>query len=134
MAFSPIYMTDAVLSLGATEFQAEVSSAMFTPNAANATWKGLTPGAVHTHTSLATWTLDITLAQDYDEAASLARYLLENEGSEITAQLTPRKAGGTGKGYQATVIVTPATIGGAVDSFATGSVSLGVKGKPASIV
>lgn len=124
---TPLFMKDSVLTIASTGFQAEVSNVQFVPSATTTTWNGLTPAAVHTHMSTATWTLNLTLAQDYDDAESLARYLLENEGEEVAAHFEPKAAG---QGIDATIIITPGAIGGAVNAFAEATVSLGVNGKP----
>lgn len=131
MPFNPLYMKASTLTIDATDFQAQVSAVAFVPSSSTATWKGLAPGAVHTKTSAATWTLNLTLAQDYDEAASLARYLLEHEGESVTAIVEPVDGG---QGYTATVQITPGQIGGAIDSFAEATVTLGVEGKPVATV
>lgn len=124
---NPLYMKEALLSIAATDYAAEVSSVVFTPSSSVATWKGLAPGAVHTAGGLATWTCDITLAQDYDTAASFANYLFDNEGEEVVLTFEPKAGGAT---VTATVIIAAGAIGGAVDAFAEATVSLGVQGKP----
>jgi hypothetical protein len=120
MAFAPIFLKDCVLSLGGTEFQAEVSSAAFTPSTTSAVWKGLTPTSRHTATAT-DWNLDLSVGQDYDTAASLSRYLLEHAGETVEGQLTPKDGG---QGYSANVAIAPVAIGGPVETFAEGTVSM----------
>jgi hypothetical protein len=127
----PIMMGNAKLTLGTDDYEAHVSSAMFTPgNNTPVVFKGLSQESVHTFAQKATWTLDLEYAQDHETANSLALYLLENEGETVTALFEPVDGGA---GYSADVIITPGAIGGAVDTVATGSVSLGVSGRPVRI-
>lgn len=124
---SPIMMGNTKLTFGIDQYEAHVSSVVFTPSAQVTTWKGLTPPAVFSFGSNATWTLDLELAQDWADSLTLSRYLFENEGTEVDVTFEP-VAGGTD--VTATVIITPGAIGGTVDAVATSTVTLGVKGKP----
>src|SRR6187431_2324528 len=99
----PLYLKDAVLTIGATGYEAEVSSATFTPSTSTATWKGLTPEAVFTNTANATWVVDLTFAQDWDDALSLGVYLFEHEGEEVECTFEPKSGGA---GFTATVVIT----------------------------
>jgi len=120
MVYSPVYMRDARVSLGGTDYQMEVAAATITPANTATTWKGLSPaaryGAVGTE-----WTVEITLGQDYDDAESLARYLLENAGTTVPVVVEPRAGG---QGYTVNATLAPAAIGGTVETFAEGTVSL----------
>ena len=132
IAVDPIMMGSAKLTLGANDYEGHVSSAMFTPaNNTPVVWKGLTASSVFSFGTKATWTLDLEYAQDWETADSLSKYLLANEGTVVAAVFEPVDGG---QAYEADVIITPGAIGGAVDSVATGTVSLGVKGKPAPVV
>jgi len=124
---TPLYMKDAVVTIGSTGYEAEISSAVFTPSATVATWKGLTPTAVFTESGAATWVVDITASQDWDDPLSLGVYLFEHEGESVPIAFEP-KAGGAG--FAGTVVITPGAIGGAVDGFAESTVSLPVQGRP----
>ena len=124
---TPLYLKDATLTIAATGYEAEVSSAVFTPSTSPVTWKGLTPTAVFTETPTATWVVDLTYAQDHDDDASLGVYLFEHEGEALECVFAP-KAGGAS--YTATVVITPGAVGGTVDGFAEATVSLPVQGRP----
>ena len=128
IAVDPFLMQDAILNFALDDYAAAVSSATLTPTAANVTWKGLKPAAVFTFAAAATWTLDLEYAQDWETANSLAQYLYLHEGETIAATLTPQD--GLGQAWAVNVIITPGAVGGAVDTVAVGSVSLGVKGRP----
>lgn len=125
---SPLYMKDVVLSLGSNSYEKVVNSVAFTPSGGIATFKGLTPDAVYSFPQSPTWTCDITYAQDWDTTGSLSRYLFDNEGSTVAATFRPRT--GAGPSFTANLFITSGAIGGAVDSVATATVSLGVQGKP----
>lgn len=124
---SPIILTNCKLKVGDDNYEAHVSRVEFTPSAQTVTWKGLTPTSVFTKVSRATWTCTLEYAQDWETTNSLSQYLHENEGSEVAAEFVPEDGGAT---WEATLLITPGAIGGAVDSVATASVTLGVSGKP----
>lgn len=130
IAVQPIVLTDVLLTLGADNYQAHVSSVEFVPTAATATWKGLTPGGSHTATGLASWVCNISFAQDHETDDSLSNFLFDNEGDTVSALFEP-KSGATG--FSADIVITPGSIGGSVDAFAVATVSLGVQGKPVRI-
>lgn len=127
MPFSPLYMTQSVLKLGATDYAAEISGARLVPTSSSATWKGLKAGSTFTKAGLATWALTLDLGQDHETATSLSTYLFANEGSSIAFTLEPL---GGGTAFAGTIIVQASEIGGAVDQFGTATVSLPVSGKP----
>ena len=127
IAVQPILMGNASLTFGADGYQAHVSSATFTPTSSVVTWKGLSPAAVFSFGANATWTLDLELAQDWETASALSRYLYENEGQTVAVVFEPVDGGAS---VTADVIITPGAIGGAVDAVATATVSLGVQGRP----
>lgn len=124
---TPLFMKDAVLTIDSNNFQAEVSKVELTPSSSTSTWKGLTPAAVYTNTSAATWTAALTFAQDWDDPNSLSRFLFEHEGETFAAVFAP-KAGG--QAFTVNIVVTPGAIGGQVDAFSEGTVTLGVAGRP----
>lgn len=127
MPFNPLYMTESVLTIGATDFAAEISGARLVPTSSSATWKGLKAGSTFTKAGLATWALTVNLGQDHELAGSLSTYLYTHEGEEIEFTLEPVE-GGTG--FAGKLIVQAAEIGGDIDSFGTATVSLPVQGKP----
>jgi len=127
IAVNPFMMRDCLFNVAADGYKSHVSSVEFVPTSAVATWKGLTPTAVFSFGSNATWVCNLGLAQDWATANALCRYLFENEGDEVAVTFEP-VAGGPS--ITATLIITPGAIGGAVDAVAVSTVSLGVKGKP----
>jgi hypothetical protein len=127
MPFAPYVARHVSFQLGSDEYAAEVSDAQLIPATTVSTWQGLTPPSQYSDVGPATWTCQVVLAQDYDEALSLATFLFDHEGETIPMTFEPQ-AGGTG--FAADVIITPGTIGGAVNAYAEATVVLGVQGKP----
>lgn len=119
----PFIMGDATITIAGTDYAAQVSSAVFTPTSSIVTWKGLDPGSGVSFPTTATWTLDLTYAQDYTSDTTLASYLLAHEGETIADVVFAPVAGG--RTFTADITITPGAIGGAVDSVAEGTVSLG---------
>jgi hypothetical protein len=126
-ALNPFVLKDCLFQVAADNYEGHVSTVEFVPTSAVQAWKGLTPTAVYSAGTNSTWVCNLGLAQDWQTADSLSRYLFENEGEEVIVRFEPVNGG---LGIDATIIIAPGTIGGAVDTFAVATVSLGVKGKP----
>lgn len=124
----PIILTNVKLKIGDDNYEKHVSRVEFTPSAQTVTWKGLTPSAVYSKTTRATWTCNLEYAQDWETVDSLSQYLHDNEGEEVSATFEPEDGGAS---WAATLLITPGAIGGVVDAVPTASVTLGVSGKPA---
>ena len=127
IALTPILMSDVELTLGANDYEGSVSSVEFVPTSNIVNWKGLTPTASYSFPATPTWQCNLSFAQDWETTNSLSRYLYDHQGETIAASFAP-KAGGSS--FTADLIVVPGSIGGAVDSVAVGTVSLGVQGRP----
>lgn len=127
IAVEPLILKDCLLTIGANDYQASVSSAKFTPSGGVQTWKGLTPAAVYTSADTPTWTLDMKYIQDWDTPESLSNYLYAHEGETVSAVFEPKAGGAT---VSASIIITSGGIGGDVDAWGEESVSMGVQGKP----
>ena len=121
MAFQPLILGASTLTLDAGAYEGQISSAVFTPSASPTAWTAINSDT-YSHTPPATWTLDITLAQDWNSADSLSRYLHENEGSVVPAIFAPIDGGPE---VTANVSVTPGAIGGDTTAVAESTVSLG---------
>ena len=128
IAVNPFVLKDVLLQVAADNYEAHVSQVQFDPSSSIQTWKGLTPTSVHTDATTATWQGTLAYAQDWETPNSLARYLYDHEGEEIDVVFRPRS--GSGPSFSVTIIVTPGSIGGTVDAYATASVTVGCKGRP----
>lgn len=128
IAVQPLYLKDVVLTVDGDTYEKAVSSVAFTPSVSTATFKGLDPAATFTEAGSASWTVDLEYAQDWDSADSLSAYLFSNSGSSVTLSFKPKSA--TGGTWSATVVIVPGSVGGAVDSFGTSTVSLPCSGQP----
>jgi hypothetical protein len=127
---APIILTNVLFQVETDTYEKHVSTVEFVPSSSVVTWKGLTPASVFSAGTTATWTCNLSFAQDWETADSLSLYLFENEGEEIDVTFEPVNGGA---GFTATLIVTPGSIGGAVDSVAVSTVTLGVRGKPVHV-
>lgn len=130
IAVKPIVLKDCKLKIAADNYEAHVSSVTVTPSVSTQTWKGLTPAASFTDSSSPSWVAGLEYAQDWETPESLARYLFEHQGETVTALFQPKAGTGLPE-FTVDLVITPGPIGGTIDSFATGSVSLGVSGQPA---
>jgi hypothetical protein len=129
IAVSPFVLKDVDLVIETDNYEAHVSQVLFQPSSQTVTWKGLTPAATFSDQTAATWTVQLTFAQDWATADSLSNYLLENAGEKVTAVFKPKK-GTAAPTFTADVILAAPPIGGTVDQVATGQVTLGVDGAP----
>jgi hypothetical protein len=121
MAFQPFILGASVLTIDGDAYEGQVSGAVFTPSASVTTWTSIS-SVTHSFTSPATWVLDLTLAQDWQDADALARYLHENEGEVVPAVFTPISGGET---VTANITVTPGAIGGGSAGVAESTVQMG---------
>lgn len=126
---TPFVMRNAILELGTDDYAKAVSSATLTPSGGITTFKGLKPDAVFTYPQSTTWTLDLEYAQDWGIAGSLSVWLFNNQGTNQPFELTADDVAGSTV-WNGTVVITAGAVGGAVDSVATATVSLGVVGQP----
>lgn len=118
----PFIMRDCLFQVEEDNYEAHVSQVQFDPSSQVVRWKGLTPTSNHSFGTTAEWSCNLAYAQDWNTAASLSEYLHEHEGESIDVTFTPVNGG---RPITATLIVTPGSIGGQVDSVATASVTLG---------
>jgi hypothetical protein len=131
IAIVPFVLKDCKFKVAADNYEGHTSAVEFVPTASTVVWNGLTPAASFTDVATATWVCNVALAQDWETTDSLSRYLFENEGEAVEVEFEP-VSGGTG--FEATIVITPGSIGGSGGAVAVASVSLGVRGRPAEIV
>lgn len=129
IAVKPIVLKDCKLKIDADNYEAHVSSVTVTPTVNTQTWKGLTPSAVKTDSSAPSWVASLEYAQDWETTDSLARYLFEHQGETVTALFQPQQGSALPE-FTLDLVIAPGPIGGSIDTFATGSVNLGVDGQP----
>lgn len=127
IAVQPRTFKNCNLAIGEDQYQSHVSAATFIPSATEVVWKGASEGAVFTDMTRASWKLQLDYAQDWETADALSRYLHEHEGEIVPVEFQPVDGGAA---FTAMVIITPGPAGGTVDATMTGSVTLGVQGKP----
>lgn len=131
---APIIMRDVLLrftgvgtATGTGDFEKHVSQVQFDPSTSIQTWQGLNPQAVYTDATAATWTCTLAYAQDWETTNSLSQFLFDNQGEKIECLFEPKTGG---KGWEATLVIVPGSIGGTVGSYATATVTCGVDGAP----
>lgn len=117
----PLVLKDVTATIGTDDFKKHLDQVTLTPSSSTQSWTGLGSNT-HTDVATATWTLNLNYVQDWESAASLSRYLHENEGETVAFSFKP-KAGGPS--FTTDVVITPGAIGGTVNAFATTSVTLG---------
>jgi hypothetical protein len=121
IAAQPFTMKDVNIEIDGDDYKRHTSRVRFVPTVNRSTWKALAPAATYGAQGLAEWSCELALAQDWENPLSLANYLLENEGDEVTATFRP-VAGGVG--FTSTITLAPPTIGGDVDTTATAEITM----------
>ena len=125
----PIVLKDVTLQVDTDNFEMHVSQVQFDPAAQTQTWKGLTPAAVFTDQSSPTWTCTLAYAQDWSTEQTLSSYLYAHQGEVKHVTFLP-DVNSPQATWDADVIISAGSIGGAVDAFSVGTVTLGVQGRP----
>jgi hypothetical protein len=124
---APLYFKDAVLEIDGDDYAPAASTATLAPSVSTTTFYGLKPDAMFPESSV-DWTIELSFVQDWDSAASLSRYLWDNQGETVAAVLKPRS--GDGPSFEVDIHIVPGSVGGDTRAYATATVSLPVKGVP----
>jgi len=122
----PLVVKDCLVQF-TDSYEKAVSQVEFAPSSSQIQFTAVSPGAVYTDMTPATWVLNLTFVQDWDSLTSLSKFLFDNEGETLAITVEPKTGGAT---ITANVTVTPGSIGGTVGTYATSTVALGVVGKP----
>lgn len=127
IAVAPFVLKDVILTIDVDNYQKHVSQVEFQPSTSQQQWKGLTPDSVFTDQAAPTWVCVLAYAQDWATPASLSQYLHDHAGEVKPVTFTPNAGQGT---WTADVVISPGPIGGTVDAYTVGTVTLGVQGRP----
>jgi hypothetical protein len=127
---TPFIMKNAIVAFGDNDFAKAVSEATLTPAGGTTDFKGLKPSAVYSFAQSATWSLNLTFAQDWSLDTSLSRYLFDHQGENIPFTLNADDKTEGSTSWAGTVSITAGAVGGAVDAVAVATVTLGVVGAP----
>lgn len=120
-------LKDALVKIEATDYAAQCTSVVLTPDQPTQTIRTMVPDGVVSDTDTATWTASINGIQDYVEAQGLARLLTEMAGQKVDIEFEPKKGG-----VKATITATAKAVpfGGEQGAFTTFSVDLPCDGQP----
>src|SRR5580765_8064980 len=116
------------LTLETNAFETQVAACRLTPtiNSTDGTPTLAVPDPAP-ETDVA-WSLNIDAIQDFEEAAGLVNYLMDNALAEVPFEWTPLTADGTK--YAGTVQIVPIEVGGDVAVQVVTSVELPLVGQP----
>lgn len=123
----PYEINTATLTLGSDTFQKACRRAEAVPTHAGNTFDAI-DGASYPLGGTPSWVLNVELAQDWDTASSLAIYLMEHDGEEVTFEYLPtatavRKITGT-------LLCRAISMGGQSKAAAVSTVTLPIVGLP----
>lgn len=122
----PLVVKDCLVMF-TDSYEKAVSEVAFVPSTSQISFTAVSPGAVYTDVTPATWVLNLTFVQDWDTVGSLSHFLFSHEGESLPITVEPKTGGAT---ITATVVIVPGSIGGTVGTYGTSTVALGVVGKP----
>jgi hypothetical protein len=123
---SPLMLKDVIVDIAGNDYGQTVTNVAITPASSTVTFTGMKPGATWTESTTPTWTVALTYGQDWETTNSLSGYLFDNAGKTVLMTFKPRT--GSGPSFKANVVIVPGAIGGAVNTFASGTVTLPVSG------
>lgn len=125
---SLVALKNAAFELGdvtGDNFAAVCNQIRLEPTGSSTTFEGMTPDGVWT--APGSWQLTLGFADDYESADSLWNYLYDNDGKSVPIRFWPDI---TGQGFEGTVAIVAAGIGGTARQFAQSTVTLTLAGKP----
>lgn len=121
---NPRVLRDAILKIGADNYEKHVSAVRFITTSSDVTWTSLSPDTVVTDSTPPTFQCQIDFVQDWETEDSLSRYLWNEQGTTKAVEFVPLRGSGNFM-VTANLRIKPGSIGGAVGEFATDSVTLG---------
>ena len=133
IAVAPFVFKDALLKIGADNYEKHVSQAELRPDVKTEqhTWQSITPAGKFSEAGapVTTWQLILSYAQDWETPNSLSEYLRANAGTVKSITLHPR-AGVGKKTFTISATIVAGPIGGTGNNVATGTVTLACDGEP----
>ena len=117
------------LKLEANEFNTQVAACRLTPSVDSADGTPTLAVPDPAPETTISWALNIDAIQDFEEAAGLVNYLMDNALSEVPFEWVPLTSDGTE--YSGVVQIVPIEVGGDVAVQVVTSVELPLVGQPA---
>lgn len=131
VTFSDSRLGPGTLKLGLLEFGHQAAAVRLTPDVSSEDGTPTLHVPDPAPESTIAWALNIDAIQDFDNAAGLVNYLMDNALSEVAFEWTPLTSGGTV--YSGTVQIVPMEVGGDVAVQIVTSVELPVVGEPTRV-
>lgn len=116
------------LKLEANEFNTQVAACRLTPSVDSADGTPTLAVPDPAPETTISWALNIDAIQDFEEAAGLVNYLMDNALSEVPFEWVPLTSDGTE--YSGVVQIVPIEVGGDVAVQVVTSVELPLVGQP----
>ena len=129
-------MTDSrqgpgLLMLDTFEFSAQAATVKLTPKVDSSDGTPTLAIPAPAPESKVSWSLNISAIQDFEDAAGLVNYLMDNALAEVAFEWTPNTADGTK--YTGTVQIVPMEVGGDVAVQVVTDVELPLVGEPTRV-
>jgi hypothetical protein len=121
-------LSNATVSINATQYAAKVKTALFTPSTNVSTYPVLAPVGNIQDVDQPVWTLQLVGVQDWS-TAGISKYLNDNRGTEVPVIVTPEDTTGWPT-CTATVIAMAPPFGGTSGEWAEYDLTLPVVGQP----
>jgi hypothetical protein len=123
------------LMLGTAQFETQVAACRITPTVDSTDGTPTLAVPEPAPESSISWALNIDAIQDFEDAAGLVNYLMDNALSEVPFEWVPNTAYGatTPLSFSGTVQIVPIEIGGDVAVQVVTSVELPIVGTPVRV-
>lgn len=121
VAADPRSINNMVLKLGTDTYEKHASNVNWGKSTNQVTWKGGTPEAVFTDSTVDSHVCNITLVHDYDNVDSLFNFMIDHEGEQLEIEWKPNVAGTFTQ--TATITIVAPDAGGAVGAFGESTVA-----------
>jgi len=119
------------LTLEANDFSAQAAAVRLTPSVDSTDGTPTLAEPEPAPLSTVSWALNLDAIQDWEDAAGIVNYLMDNALAEVPFVWTPSTADGTA--YNGTVQIIPIEVGGDVAVQVVTSVELPIVGTPTRV-
>lgn len=103
------------LRVGANNYEKHANNVKWGKSTTNVEWRGGTPDAVFSDSSVGSHTCSITLVHDYQNPDSLFNWMIDHEGEQVEVEWKPDPSGAFTQ--TATITIVAPDTGGAIGAF-----------------
>lgn len=121
IAADPRTIKNFVLELEGDTYEKHANNVNWTKTTNTVEWRGGTPDAIYTDSTVGSHVCNITLVHDYENPDSLFNWMIDHEGQQVEVQYKPDVAGTFTQ--TATITIVAPDAGGAAGAFGESTVA-----------